>query len=194
PVSSSTLVPEVLLEPLRSPCMDHEDTTSVSGPDGPLVAPLPILLTGMALVAASWLISAAQPGSLPALRASLLVLGLIATGAALAVHLRYASDDLEGRFGSAAMWLLATATLFIAWSALDQAWDSLALLLGVFMVVGVAAAVVTVLPRRGRRLAISLLILFHFGAILNADAASPPHGGETPWPALQPWTRAYRPY
>jgi hypothetical protein len=174
--------------------MDHEDTTSVNGPDSPLVPPLPILLTAMALVAASWLISAAQPGSLLALRASLLVLGLIAAGAALAVHLRYASDDLEGRFGSAAMWLLATATLFIAWSALDQTWDSLALLLAVFMVVGVAVALVTVLPRRGRRLAISLLILFHFGAVLNAVAVSPPHGGETPWLALQLWTRVYRPY
>jgi hypothetical protein len=179
---------------IGSPTVSGEEPIAVNGPKTPLLAPFPLLLAGMTLVAAAWLIGAALEGSLPVLRVSLLVLGVIAAGAAVAAHLRYARADLEGRLGSAALWLLATATLFVAWWALDPAWDSLALLLSVLMVVGVVAAIVTVLPQGWRRLAFSLIILFHFGAILNAIAVVPPRGGETPWLAVQTWTRLYRPY
>ncbi len=174
--------------------MDREETITVNRPATPLLAPFPLLLTGMALVAAAWLMGAALEGSLPAPRAALLVLGIIAVGAAVASHLSYARLDREGRLGSAGTWLLATATLFVARSALDPAWDSIAFLFNVLMLAGVAAAVVTVLPRAGRQFAISVLILFHFCGILSAIVVRPPKRGEPPWLAKQVWTRVYRPY
>jgi hypothetical protein len=174
--------------------MDREDVKSVSGASTPLIPPFPILLVGMALVAAAWLMGGALEGGLPVLRAVLLVLGVLAVGAALAAHLPYARPDTEGRLSSAGMWLLATATLFVARWALDPAWDSIGLLLGVMMLVSVSAAVVTVLPRSLRQFAISLLILFHFGAIVDAVVVRPPNGKDPPWLARQLWTRVYRPY
>jgi hypothetical protein len=174
--------------------MDREESLSVNGPATPLFVPFPFLLAGMAMVAAAWLMGAALEGRLPVPRSALLLTGVVALGAALAAYLPYARQDLEGRLGSAGMWLLATATLFVARSALDAAWDSLGLLFGVLMLVGVLAAVVTALPRPWRLLAISLLILFHFGAILSAIFVRPPRGGESPWLAQESWARVYRPY
>jgi hypothetical protein len=174
--------------------MHREESLSVTGPATPLFAPFPLLLAGMGLVAAAWLMGAALQGNLPALRVALLVLGVVAVGAAAAFHVSYARLDLEGRLGSAGTWLLATATLFVARSALDPTWDSIALLFNVLMLAGAATAVVTVLPRPGRQFAISLLILFHLGGILSAIVVRPPKGGEPPWLAKQAWTRVYRPY
>ncbi len=174
--------------------MDRHEPITVNGPATPLVAPLPLLLTGMALVAAAWLIGAARAGNLPVLQVALLVVGLIAAGAAVASHIAFAHHDLEGRIGSAGTWLLATATLFVARSALDPAWDSVVLLFNVLLLVGVAAALLTVLPRAWRQLAVSLLILFHLGGLVSAIVVRPPKGGEPPWLANQAWTRVYRPY
>jgi hypothetical protein len=174
--------------------MDREEVTSVTGPVTPLFAPFPLLLTGMTLVAAAWLMGAALEGSLPVLRAVLLFTGVIAAGGAVAAHLAHARYDVEGRLGSAVTWLLAAATLFVARWALDPAWDSIGFLFGVLMVVSGAAAVVIILPRAMRQVVISLLILFHFGAVLNAVVVRPPRGGDPPWLALQTWMRVYRPY
>jgi hypothetical protein len=148
----------------------------------------------MGLVAAAWLLGSALPGALPVVRVSLIMLGLVAVGSAIAAHLPFADSGIESRAGSAGMWMLGVVTLVVAGLALDPAWDSYALLFHVLMLVCVAAAILTVLPPEWRRLAISLIILFHFGGILVAVTVVPPPGGESPWVSAQLWTRIYRPY
>jgi hypothetical protein len=69
-------------------------------------------------------------------------------------------------------------------------WNSAALLFRVATVLSAVGAVVVLLPSMGRRLVVSLVILFHFGGIITAITAVPP----APWLTLQIWTTVYRPY
>jgi hypothetical protein len=174
--------------------MDREELASVGKPDAPLLPTFPVLLTGLGLTAAAWLLGAALGESAPVLRAALIALGVTATAAGVAAQLPHASQALEGRLGAAGLWLLLTAELTLARYALDPAWDSIALLARFAIVATVLAAVVTALPRPWRRLALSLLILFHFAGIGVAVVNVPPPGGNVPWLASQLWTRVYRPY
>jgi hypothetical protein len=69
-------------------------------------------------------------------------------------------------------------------------WDSAGLMLRVTTAVAAAASVVVLLPSIGRRIVISLVILFHFGGILTAVTSVDP----APWLTHQLWTYIYRPY
>jgi hypothetical protein len=69
-------------------------------------------------------------------------------------------------------------------------WDSAALLFRVVTVLSAVGAVVVLLPSVGRRIVISLFILFHFGGILTAVTSVNP----SPWVVQQVWTSVYRPY
>jgi hypothetical protein len=82
----------------------------------------------------------------------------------------------------------------VARLALDPAWDSIALLSRVATLVCLLAAAVTALPEGKRLIAVTLLILFHFGGICTAVVFVAPPNGPTPWLANQLWIRIYRPY
>jgi hypothetical protein len=69
-------------------------------------------------------------------------------------------------------------------------WDSIRLFLAVLAAVAVAGAALVLLPSPGRRLVISLYVLYHFGGILTAVMSAPPQ----PWIFQQLWARLYRPY
>jgi hypothetical protein len=85
--------------------------------------------------------------------------------------------------GSLAAYL--TSNWFVAVS-----WNSAVLLFRVITVVAAVAAVVVLLPSVGRRIVVSLVILFHFGGILTAVTSVNP----APWLSTQLWTTVYRPY
>jgi hypothetical protein len=69
-------------------------------------------------------------------------------------------------------------------------WDSAALLFRVGTILAGVGAIVVLLSSVGRRIVISLVILFHFGGILTAVTAVDP----APWVVMQIWTTVYRPY
>jgi hypothetical protein len=80
---------------------------------------------------------------------------------------------------------------FLAGEGFDSiGWDSAGLLLRVITMVAAVGSVVVLLPSVGRRIVISLLILFHFGGILAAVTCIDP----APWISQQLWTVVYRPY
>ncbi len=74
--------------------------------------------------------------------------------------------------------------------ALPRDWDTMRLFLRTGSAALVVAAALAAASTRARRLAISALILFHFGGIFTATLSAPP----TPWLINQIWTRLYRPY
>jgi hypothetical protein len=154
------------------------DTDNVAAPvsaNGFLPRPWPVLLAGLG-VNALGLISLQLLGTsaLP-----LVFLGLLLSSAGVAL-----------RPGSPA--ILGTAALsgLLAWGGLDPAWDSVRLLVTVLIAIAAVAAVLMLLPRWMRRLAFSLLILFHFGGIVTAVTSVPPQ----PWLSTTLWTYVYRPY
>jgi len=69
-------------------------------------------------------------------------------------------------------------------------WNSAALLFRVATILTAVAAIVVLLPSVGRRLVISMVILFHFGGIITAISSVSP----APWLTMQIWTTVYRPY
>jgi len=69
-------------------------------------------------------------------------------------------------------------------------WDSAVLLFRVATVVSALGALVILLPSVGRRIVVSLVILFHLGGILTAVTSVTP----APWVSIQVWTTVYRPY
>jgi hypothetical protein len=170
------------------------EVTPTAATGKPLLPAFPVLLAGLGAVAAAWLLAAAAPGGALATRAALIVVGLIATGGALALRLPHAGSTTESRLAAAGLWLLGAFSLLVARLALAPAWDSVGLLLGVLMGVAVVGAVLTALPGGWRMLAVSLLIVFHLGGICVAIVNVPSPGGPPPWLASQAWSRVYRPY
>jgi hypothetical protein len=89
------------------------------------------------------------------------------------------------------MLVLGSLTAYLASEGLHRvSWDSAALLFRVAMVLSAVSAVVVLLPSVGRRIVVSLVILFHFGGLLTAVTSVNP----SPWLSGQLWTTVYRPY
>jgi hypothetical protein len=160
------------------------------GPQGP---PIPRLALGIGLGATtlavlSLLISNALDGPVigPALRWVRLAL--------LGVGLLAAAQAVVWRPRSAVVLGLAAVTAEMAKRGLDAEWDTVHLVLRIATVVAAVAAVLVLLPRAIARVAVSALIVVHFGGILIAVTSVPPPGGPPPWLVSQLWTRFYRPY
>jgi hypothetical protein len=107
------------------------------------------------------------------------------------------TNRLSVRTGLAVHWLqfiglvIGALAGFLASEAFHRIpWDSAALLFRIATVLAAVAAVVVLLPSAGRRIVISLVILFHFGGIITAVTSVNP----SPWVVQQIWTSVYRPY
>ncbi len=73
-------------------------------------------------------------------------------------------------------------------------WDSGRMLMTALLVVSVAGALLVLAPRIIRLVTISLLIVIHFGGILDAVVSVDPPGQSAPWLATRAWVNFYRPY
>jgi hypothetical protein len=73
---------------------------------------------------------------------------------------------------------------------MNPAWDSMRLATYFLSGVAALASVLMLLPRVLRRLAVSLILLFHFGGILVAVTSVNPQ----PWLSGYLWAKVYRPY
>src|SRR6266571_1433797 len=102
---------------------------------------------------------------------------------------------LSARTGLGVCWLQCTGLIlgsliaFLVSEKLHQTtWDSAALLFRIATVLTAIGAVVVLLPSVGRRIVVSLVILFHFGGILTAVTSVTP----SPWLSTQIWNTVYR--
>jgi hypothetical protein len=130
----------------------------------------------------------------PPSRAVLLFAGLVVCGAAVARHFQTAGWDFDQRLESAGVIAAAAFAGLLAYFGFDEAWDSMRMALGVLIAVALAGAGLVLMPPTPRKVAASVLVLFHFGGIVTAVTSIPPHSSEPPWLAAQLWTRVYRPY
>ncbi|CAN5301605.1 hypothetical protein BH10PLA2_BH10PLA2_34060 [soil metagenome] len=89
---------------------------------------------------------------------------------------------------------LAALLTALAARAVEPSLDSVRLALIVASIVAAGAGLLLLLPQNGRRLVVSLLILFHFCGIFCAILAAPPPGTAPPWLTTQIWTKLFRPY
>lgn len=119
-----------------------------------------------------------------ALRVALVIAGALA--AAIAVTIR----PRDSRVLIAAAVAALLGSVAIAPPQGSFAWDSLALLLRVLAVLAAVAGVLMACPRWVRRLAVSLIILFHFAGIWTAVTSTHPQ----PWISGQLWNFVFRPY
>jgi len=89
------------------------------------------------------------------------------------------------------MLLAGSLIAFLASKWLQNiSWNSAALLFWIAAILAAVSAFIVLLPSIGRRILVSLIILFHFGGILTAVTSVTP----APWISTQLWTTVYRPY
>jgi hypothetical protein len=174
-------------------------TTKTDTRDGPFTNPSRFLIAGagLALVSVLWLVIFHRP-AIP-----LVFVALLATGAAVVI--RPASSRilglaaLTGVLCEAAMssdsYSLRFLLTALTWTRQQPGpaaadWDSLRMLLLFFCMIAAAAALVMLLPPVGRRVAVSLVVIFHFVGIWTATMTVEP--SPLIWRYL--WAYVYRPY
>jgi hypothetical protein len=166
------------------------------------VNPWHVTLAGLCVCGLAWFLQLVQgwgagdslaPVLVP-IRALLIFAGLVLAGGGVSLRLRTATWEFEERAVSAALTSVAAFTVLVAWLAMDDAWDSMKMLLTVLAVVAFAGVGLILLPRTIRRVVFLVIVVFHFGGILNAITSAPPPGSPAPWITRVLWVRVYRPY
>jgi hypothetical protein len=125
--------------------------------------------------------------------------GLILTGLALAIigvnhRLRNFAEALDERTTTAGYLALGSFDVLLAYLACSEEWDTFRMVLGAFVAVGLAGALLVLLPGRARRVVIVALVVFHFSGILTAVFSPAPPNGVGNWTVGALWTYIYRPY
>jgi hypothetical protein len=157
----------------------------------PLVRPWTLLFVGLGLVVFSLLLSSTD---LYAVRVILAGIGLVFAGFAVSRRLQTAGAELEERVESAGLLALASVAALLALLGMDKKWDSALMFLGVLTGVGLAGSVLVLLPSLGRRIVLSVMVVYHFGCIVTAVTLVPPRNEPAPWLSMQLYGRVYRPY
>jgi hypothetical protein len=160
--------------------MASEELLSAVDDDGPFTNPWPALVTALCATGLGFLLSAFLRDTGLVVCGLLAFAGVLAAGAAVAIQPR-----------SWVVLLLAALVALMASMVAETAdWDSAGTLLRILMAIAGVSALVVLLPPAGRRVVVSLVILFHFGGILSATTNIQPG----PWVSAQLWTYIYRPY
>jgi hypothetical protein len=161
---------------------------------GPWLTPRNLMIGGAAVSVLAVLMAMALGERLVPLRVGLILAGLALALSAVNHRLRNFAEALEERGSTAAYMAVGSFVVLMSYLACDEQWDSFRLVLGVFVGVGLAGALLVLLPRVARRTVIVVLVLFHFGGILTAVFSVPPPNGVSCWTTSALWTYVYRPY
>jgi uncharacterized membrane protein HdeD (DUF308 family) len=153
--------------------------------------PWPIMLAGLVCTVIGLLFS--QTPYTPA-RLILLGIGLLLAGGAVARRLQTASWELEDRVESAGLLALGAFVALLSFFAMENDWDSGQIFCGALILVALVGSFVVLLPRTGRRIAASILVLLHFGGILTAVTSVQPRTDQPPWVSVQLMAHFYRHY
>ena len=119
--------------------------------------------------------------------------GLLMAGAAVARRLQTAGWELEDRAESAGVLALAAFVALLAHLAVEP-WDSARYFTLALLIVALVGSFLVLLPRTGRRVAASILVVLHFGGILTAVTSVPPRNEPAPWVSYMLWSHFYRNY
>jgi hypothetical protein len=166
--------------------MPHDPGPSSPARGEAFFRPWTLLLLGLALTGGGFVLSAVP---FPAGRALVLVAGLLLCLVAVARHLRGAGWDFPERLESAGMTALVGVTGAVAYFAMDD-WGSGQLFCGFLVLFSLVGSLLLLLPTLARKVALSLIVLFHFtGMVVTFSSVDP-----GPWLSKQLWMRVYRPY
>jgi hypothetical protein len=155
------------------------------------IRPWPLLLAGLVITIVGLTLSQT---SFTGLRVGLIGLGVVLAGGAVARRLQTAEWELEDRVESAGLLAVSAFVALLAFLGTYREWDSARRCLGALIALALLGSLLVLLPALYRKIAISLLVILHFGGILTAVTAVPPREEQAPWLAMQLWTRFYRPY
>ena len=159
--------------------MASDDFSTVHREDKLFTNPWPPLLVGLGASVLAVLLYAVLGESGTSVRLFVLLSGLLAAGAAIAI-----------RPSSPAVIALAGICAVVGSIAADASWDSFRLLLQVLAAFAGLAAILLLLPRTARRTVVSLMIVLHFGGIATAVTTVSPQ----PWLSASIWHHFYRYY
>ncbi|MFM7150288.1 MAG: hypothetical protein ACKO23_10640 [Gemmataceae bacterium] len=155
--------------------------------------PWTLLVLGMILVLAGWLISRATefPGPVP--------LAITFSGAALLIFavIRQVSGETwnwPGRIESASLVSIAGLGAMAGYAAMRPPWNSGQMFFGALFILSLAGCLLILLPPLGRKIALTLFVLFHFAGMAVCVTSIDPPGNTGPFVAKQLWTWIYRPY
>jgi hypothetical protein len=157
----------------------------------PFRRPWPILLAGLVCTIFGLLLSQTQ--AVP-LRLLCLGAGVLLVGIAVARRLQTAGWELEDRAESAGLLAMSAFVALLAYLSLKPSWDSGQIFLIALIAVALVGSFLVLLPRTGRRIAVLVLVVLHFGGILTSVTAVPPRNEPAPWLSMQLWTNFYRHY
>jgi hypothetical protein len=174
--------------------MPRIDAVKADSGDWPVRNPWPLLVAGLAAGVLALLLPAWSGTVGILVRVLLILAGLLCAGGAVSLRLYFAGQDVDDRAKSAGLLALAALVPLLCYAAADKDWDTFRLVLTVLTVVAVVGAVLVLLPTVARRVAVSLLLLFHFAGILTAVTSVSPPGADPPWLVSQAWIRVFRPY
>lgn len=156
--------------------------------------PRNLLVAGAAVTALALVLGLAFGDGLVPPRVVLILTGLVLALAGVNHRLRTFGEDVEERAVTAGYLALGSFVALLALLACDDAWDTFRLVLGVFLGVGLAGAVLVLLPTLVRRGVILALVAFHFVGILTAVFSVAPPSGVPCWLPGTLWAYVYRPY
>lgn len=161
-----------------------------------LLAPHPwvLVLTGLGLVLLSYLIGAAAPDSVLALRVLLDLGGLAAALTGVGRQLREGRWSFSDRLEMAAMIATTGMASLAAWYGMGEGWVSGKIFFGGVFVASLVAVVTVMLPPVLRKVFLSLVLIFHFAGMLTAVTSVDPPNSTGPWVSKMLWTHVYRPY
>jgi hypothetical protein len=154
-----------------------------------------VLAVGLGCNVLAYLLAANE--SLPILaRLALLGVGTVLLSVAVVRRLRTAGWDVHERLASSAMISLAGLGALCGYGFFyaHEEWDSGLLFFAALFIVALCGALLVALPPLARRVALSLILLFHFGGMVTAVTSVDPPGGTTPYLPKQLWSWVYRPY
>ena len=149
------------------------------------------LLAGLVLLGAAWLTRSFGPLEL---RIALLVVGFALTYSAVVERLRRLTWDFPDRLEAAAMVSVSILGAVACLKAMDDEWSSGRVFFAGLFALTLVGAVLLLLPPLLRRLALSLLVVFHLGGIVTAVTVVDPPNGSAPWVSQVLMARVYRPY
>ncbi len=173
-----------------------QDTSSVPPTEGSrLFSPWVVLGVGLACNALAYLL-ASNEGVPVLIRLGLLAVGTLLLLMAIVRRLRTTGWEFQQRLTSSAMVSLAgLGALFgFGFFRINEQWDSGILFYVGLFILTLVSSVLILLPPLLCRVAISLIVLFHFGGMAVAITSVDPPGGTPPYLPKQLWMRVYRPY
>jgi len=156
--------------------------------------PWVLILAGLGMTLVSYLVGAAVSEGAGVIRVGLDLLGVAVACTGVGSRLREGRWLFQDRIETAAMISFTGLTALAGAFGMQSDWDSGRMLFGAVCILSLGGVAAVLLPPVGRKIFLSLVLLFHFGGIVTAVTSVDPPNSTGPWVSKQLWARVYRPY